>query len=250
MQWNPTHPSSATAKQRVRRDHVLHPVDRLQARLGPGPHRGRRGLRRPHRRARRRGRDPARHLRRLRHARRRRHHGLAARRRRRGPAGSGAQHPPLLPVRRAPRSSGPPWACTARPSSPRTTRRPSPAASAPEAWICVYPFVRSYEWYLLPAEDRGKMLRDHGMLGREFPQVLANTVASFAFGDWEWRSGPGSPEPDRPGGHDAPPALHRGPQPRPRGNPRSTPAAASPPPRLPRSCDEPRIFDPPHRLRR
>ncbi|MCC9176188.1 hydrogen peroxide-dependent heme synthase [Arthrobacter sp. zg-Y750] len=56
----------------------------------------------------------------------------------------------------------------------------------PEAWICVYPFVRSYEWYQLPAEERGKMLRDHGMLGREFPQVLANTVASFALGDWEW----------------------------------------------------------------
>ncbi|MDK1327121.1 hydrogen peroxide-dependent heme synthase [Arthrobacter sp. zg-Y1143] len=56
----------------------------------------------------------------------------------------------------------------------------------PEAWICVYPFVRSYEWYQLPAEERGKMLRDHGMLGRDFPQVLANTVASFALGDWEW----------------------------------------------------------------
>ena len=56
----------------------------------------------------------------------------------------------------------------------------------PESWICVYPFVRSYEWYQLPAEERGKMLRDHGMLGRDFPQVLANTVASFALGDWEW----------------------------------------------------------------
>lgn len=57
---------------------------------------------------------------------------------------------------------------------------------APEAWVCVYPFVRSYEWYLLPPEERGAMLRDHGKLGREFPQVLANTVASFALGDWEW----------------------------------------------------------------
>lgn len=57
---------------------------------------------------------------------------------------------------------------------------------APETWVCVYPFVRSYEWYLLPAEERGAMLRDHGKLGREFPQVLANTVASFALGDWEW----------------------------------------------------------------
>ena len=53
-------------------------------------------------------------------------------------------------------------------------------------WLCVYPFVRSYEWYILPAEERGKMLRDHGLLGRDFPQVLSNTVASFALGDWEW----------------------------------------------------------------
>ncbi|MDP5227169.1 MULTISPECIES: hydrogen peroxide-dependent heme synthase [Arthrobacter] len=55
-----------------------------------------------------------------------------------------------------------------------------------EEWLCVYPFVRSYEWYLLPAEERGRMLRDHGLLGREFPQVQSNTVASFALGDWEW----------------------------------------------------------------
>lgn len=56
----------------------------------------------------------------------------------------------------------------------------------PEQWLCVYPFVRSYEWYTLPTEERAKMLRDHGMLGRDFPQVLSNTVSSFALGDWEW----------------------------------------------------------------
>jgi chlorite dismutase len=56
----------------------------------------------------------------------------------------------------------------------------------PGAWVCVYPFVRSYDWYLLPAEERGLMLRDHGLLGREFPQVISNTVSSFALGDWEW----------------------------------------------------------------
>ena len=61
-------------------------------------------------------------------------------------------------------------------------------------WICVYPFVRSYEWYILPAEERGKMLRDHGLLGRDFPQVLSNTVASFALGDWEWILGLEAPE--------------------------------------------------------
>ena len=53
-------------------------------------------------------------------------------------------------------------------------------------WITVYPFVRSYEWYLLPDEERRDMLIEHGKLGREYPQVNANTVAAFALGDYEW----------------------------------------------------------------
>ncbi|UYK41564.1 chlorite dismutase family protein [Microbacterium terricola] len=57
---------------------------------------------------------------------------------------------------------------------------------APKQWVTVYPFVRSYEWYILPAEERGEMLRDHGLKGREYPQVQSNTVASFALGDYEW----------------------------------------------------------------
>lgn len=60
---------------------------------------------------------------------------------------------------------------------------------SPKGWVCVYPFVRSYDWYILPAEDRSRMLRDHGMLGRDFPQVQANTVSAFALGDWEWLLG-------------------------------------------------------------
>ena len=53
-------------------------------------------------------------------------------------------------------------------------------------YICVYPFVRSYEWYLLPDEQRRDMLREHGQMAREFADVRANTVASFALGDYEW----------------------------------------------------------------
>lgn len=59
----------------------------------------------------------------------------------------------------------------------------------PKRWMTVYPFVRSYEWYLLPEEERKRMLAEHGMRGRDFPQVLANTVASFALGDYEWLLG-------------------------------------------------------------
>jgi chlorite dismutase len=56
----------------------------------------------------------------------------------------------------------------------------------PADWLTVYPFVRSYDWYLLPEDDRKKMLGDHGRKGSQYPQVLANTVASFALGDYEW----------------------------------------------------------------
>ncbi|AYG03673.1 hydrogen peroxide-dependent heme synthase [Gryllotalpicola protaetiae] len=53
-------------------------------------------------------------------------------------------------------------------------------------WITVYPFNRSYDWYLLPDEDRRRMLADHGRKGAAFKGVLANTVAAFALGDYEW----------------------------------------------------------------
>ena len=52
-------------------------------------------------------------------------------------------------------------------------------------WLCVYPFVRSYDWYLLPEDERREMLREHGLAGRAFPQVQANTVAAFALNDYE-----------------------------------------------------------------
>ena len=60
------------------------------------------------------------------------------------------------------------------------------ADEAPRAYVCVYPFVRSYEWYLLPDEDRRAMLAEHGKMARDYPDVRANTVASFALGDYEW----------------------------------------------------------------
>jgi chlorite dismutase len=56
----------------------------------------------------------------------------------------------------------------------------------PKAYLCVYPFVRSYEWYLLPEEERRVMLTEHGMMARPYPDVRANTVSSFALGDYEW----------------------------------------------------------------
>jgi peroxiredoxin len=60
------------------------------------------------------------------------------------------------------------------------------AGQPPGRYVCVYPYVRSLEWYLLPPEERRTMLAEHGRMGREYPQVRANTVAAFALGDYEW----------------------------------------------------------------
>ena len=60
------------------------------------------------------------------------------------------------------------------------------AGEEPGAYICVYPFVRSLEWYLLPDEERRRMLSEHGMAARDYKDVRANTVPAFALGDYEW----------------------------------------------------------------
>ena len=60
------------------------------------------------------------------------------------------------------------------------------AGEEPGNYVCVYPFVRSLDWYLLPDEERRKMLADHGMAARSYKDVRANTVPAFALGDYEW----------------------------------------------------------------
>ncbi|MGH3483605.1 MAG: hydrogen peroxide-dependent heme synthase [Nocardioidaceae bacterium] len=60
------------------------------------------------------------------------------------------------------------------------------AGEEPRGYLCVYPFVRSYEWYLLSDEERRGLLAEHGRMARDYPDVRANTVASFALGDYEW----------------------------------------------------------------
>ena len=57
---------------------------------------------------------------------------------------------------------------------------------SPAHYICVYPFVRSLDWYLLPDDERRRMLAEHGMAARDYKDVRANTVPAFALGDYEW----------------------------------------------------------------
>ena len=56
----------------------------------------------------------------------------------------------------------------------------------PKDFLCVYPFVRTPEWYLLPPDERAGLLREHGMAAAAFKDVGANTTSAFGLGDYEW----------------------------------------------------------------
>jgi peroxiredoxin len=87
------------------------------------------------------------------------------------------------------RASEPVWSAMAlhRPAEFNKSHVPAfLAGERPRDYICVYPFVRSYEWYLLDDGERRSMLAEHGLMAREYPDVRANTVACFALNDYEW----------------------------------------------------------------
>ena len=87
------------------------------------------------------------------------------------------------------RHLAPVWSAMAlhRPAEFNKSHIPAFLAGEPARdYLCVYPFVRSYDWYLLPDAERREMLAEHGKMARGYPDVRANTVASFALNDYEW----------------------------------------------------------------
>jgi hydrogen peroxide-dependent heme synthase len=87
------------------------------------------------------------------------------------------------------RASEPVWSAMAlhRPAEFNKGHIPAFLADEePKNYVSVYPFVRSYEWYLMDPGERRKLLAEHGVMAREYPDVRANTVASFSLNDYEW----------------------------------------------------------------
>ncbi|GAA3538121.1 chlorite dismutase family protein [Nonomuraea rosea] len=87
------------------------------------------------------------------------------------------------------RHSRPVWSAMAlhRPAEFNKSHVPAfLAEEEPRAYVSVYPFVRSLEWYLLEDSERRAMLAEHGKMARDYPDVRANTVACFSLNDYEW----------------------------------------------------------------
>ena len=53
-------------------------------------------------------------------------------------------------------------------------------------YLFIYPFVKTRGWYLLPFEERQKMMDAHIEIGHRFPTVKLNTTYSFGLDDQEF----------------------------------------------------------------
>ncbi len=53
-------------------------------------------------------------------------------------------------------------------------------------YVFVYPFVKSREWYALPAGERWRIMQGHIQVGREYPSVDNHTTYSFGLDDQEF----------------------------------------------------------------
>lgn len=56
----------------------------------------------------------------------------------------------------------------------------------PKRYLSVYPFVKTHEWYQVPFEERRAAMAEHGRMGREYPNILTNTISSFGIADHEF----------------------------------------------------------------
>ena len=46
--------------------------------------------------------------------------------------------------------------------------------------------LRVNGWLVIPGTERRELLAEHGRMARGYPDVRANTVASFGLSDYEW----------------------------------------------------------------
>jgi len=67
-----------------------------------------------------------------------------------------------------------------------TTQEQSLFTGERSPYLVVYPFVKSTDWYLTPAEERQQIMRGHMKVGHAYPQVRQLLAYSFGLDDQEF----------------------------------------------------------------
>ena len=60
------------------------------------------------------------------------------------------------------------------------------SGNEPKKYVVVYPFIKTREWYLLPREQRQKMMDEHIGVSQKYPGVILNTTYSFGIDDQDF----------------------------------------------------------------
>lgn len=68
----------------------------------------------------------------------------------------------------------------------RSTQEIDPFAARRERYLVIYPFVKSAEWYLLPREERQRMMNEHIRIGKQYPAITQLLLYSFGLQDQEF----------------------------------------------------------------
>ncbi|MFQ5782625.1 MAG: chlorite dismutase family protein [Nitrosopumilus sp.] len=60
------------------------------------------------------------------------------------------------------------------------------AGNESKKYCVVYPFIKTRDWYLLPQEERQKMMDEHIDVSQKYPDVVLNTTYSFGLDDQDF----------------------------------------------------------------
>ena len=60
------------------------------------------------------------------------------------------------------------------------------AGNESKKYVIVYPFTKTREWYLLPKEERQKMMDEHIDVSQKYPDMVLNTTYSFGIDDQDF----------------------------------------------------------------
>jgi chlorite dismutase len=67
-----------------------------------------------------------------------------------------------------------------------TSQEQSPFSGERSRYLVVYPFVKSTDWYLSPADERQEIMKGHMRVGHRYPQVRQLLAYSFGLDDQEF----------------------------------------------------------------